>query len=122
VLHARGFHAPNAHLTPAADGHVFDEAGFEGGLRLEFLEETGVESGEAISDLAFENDGIGEHAVSYGVEGGVDFALGSDGAAGFGAVGAGSLDLTFGAHDLVLHVKEGEFSGMGGGLLIAGEI
>ena len=38
VFHARLFHAPDAHLTPAGDGHVLDEGLLEGGLRLELFE------------------------------------------------------------------------------------
>ena len=69
VLHARLFHAPDAHLTPADDGHVLDEGFLERGLGLEFIEEGSEEAEKAIRGLAVENDGGGEHSVSDGVTG-----------------------------------------------------
>jgi hypothetical protein len=64
ALHAGLFHAPDAHLTPAGDGHVLDEGLLEGGLRFEFFEQKGKEPQKAIRGLAFENDGVGEHAMT----------------------------------------------------------
>ena len=123
VLHGQLFHAPEAHLTPAGYGHVFDERGFDGGLRLEFFVESGEESAEAILGLAFEDDGAGEHAVSYGVAGGGLFALRGDWASGFGSIGAGSLGLTFGTHTTyLLHARRGDFGGLRLRLLMAWEI
>ena len=98
VVHGGLFHAPDAHLTPAGDGHILDEGLLERGARLEFLGESGEESAEAILGLAFENDGGGEHAMRDGVAGGGEFALGSGRAVGFAAVGAGCLLLEIGAH------------------------
>ncbi len=43
VVHAGLLHAPDAHLTPARDGHVLDEGFLEGRLRLEFFEQGGEE-------------------------------------------------------------------------------
>src|ERR1700685_3075777 len=76
-------HAPDAHLTPAGDGHVLDEGLLERGARLEFLDESGEESAEAILGLASENDGGGEQSMSDGVAGGGESALGSGRAMGF---------------------------------------
>jgi hypothetical protein len=83
VLHAGLLHTPDAHLTPAGDGHVLDEGFFERGLRLEFFEESGEKPKKAIRGLAFENYGAGQHTVSDGVTGGGELALRSDRAAGF---------------------------------------
>jgi hypothetical protein len=74
---------PDAHLTPAGDGHVLDEGFLEGGLRLEFFEQCGEETKKAIRGLALENYRAGQHAVGEGVTGGGDLALRSDRAVGF---------------------------------------
>jgi hypothetical protein len=79
VIHARLFHAPDAHLTPAGDGHVLDEGLLEGGLGLEFFEKRGEEPEKAIRGLAFEDDGGGQHSVSDGVAGGGELASGVTG-------------------------------------------
>jgi hypothetical protein len=64
---------------------------------------------KAIRGLAFENDSGGEHAMSDGVAGGGELASLSDRAAGFGAVGAGCVLLTFGAHATKGAHGSGEF-------------
>jgi hypothetical protein len=60
VVHAGLLQAPDAHLTPAGNGHVLDEGFFEGGLGLEFLEQGSDERKKAIRGLAFENYRAGE--------------------------------------------------------------
>jgi len=123
MLHGSLFNAPEPHLTPTGNGHVFDEGGFDVGLRLEFFVESGEEPAEAVLGLAFEDDGAGEHAVSYGVAGGGLFALRGDWASGFGSIGAGSLGLTFGTHTTyLLHARRGDFGGLRLRLLMAWEI
>jgi hypothetical protein len=114
VLHASLLHTPDSHLTPAGDGHVFDEGGFDGGLWLEFFVKGGEERAEAVLRFAFENDGAGKHAVGHGVAGGGEFALGGGGAAGFGA---GGLGLTFGAHTIICCMGRGGFLRFGGRLV-----
>ena len=85
-----GFLKPeDAHVTPASDGHGFEERGFGGGAGLKLGDEGVVEVLEAIHGFAFENDGLGEEAVAGGVLRRDGFAFGGDGAVGFGAVGAG---------------------------------
>ena len=111
MVHAGLLHAPDAHLTPAGNGHVFDERFFEGGLGLEFLVQGGDERKKAIRGLAFENYRAGEHAMFHGVAGGGELSRGSDRAAGFGSVRAGCLLLTFGAHA----IKRARGMGDGGG-------
>ncbi len=87
VFHVGLFDAPDSHLTPTGDGHVFDEGDFNGGLRLKFGVQIGEERVEAFFGFALQNDGAGEDAMGRGIAGGGKFALGSDGTAGFGAVG-----------------------------------
>ena len=87
------FHAPEPHLAPAADGHGFDEAGFDFGGGFEVLVEIGAEGHEAVAGLGFEEDGVGEEAVADAVAGGAGFAVRGDGALGFGSVLAGGVAL-----------------------------
>ena len=95
-IEAGFLNAPDAHLPPAGDGHSLDERGFGGGAGCE-LEGEGVEElAKAVQRFAFEDDGLGEHAVAAGVLRGVVFAGGGDGAVGFGSVGAGGCDLRVG--------------------------
>ena len=98
VFHGGFFHAPEAELTPAGHGHFFDQGVFDRGFRLEFLVDAGDNVEEAVFEFAFQDDGFGEETVFEGVRGGVAFAFGRDGPAGFGSVDTGGLDLTFGAH------------------------
>ena len=60
MLHACFFHSPDAHLTPAGDGHVLDEGFLERSLGLEFVEQSDDERKKAIRGLAFENYRAGE--------------------------------------------------------------
>ncbi|HTA41083.1 MAG TPA: hypothetical protein VK789_01475 [Bryobacteraceae bacterium] len=98
VIRGGLFHAPNAQLAPADDGHVLDERGFDGYPGLEFFVESGQQLSETLDGFSFENDCAGEQAVNYGVTGRGWFAFGSFGAVGFGSVAAGCMDLTFGTH------------------------
>src|ERR1700685_799727 len=100
MLHAGLFHTPDSHLPPTGDGHVFDEGGFDGGLWLKFFVKGGEKRAEAVLRFAFENDGAGKHAMSHGIAGGGEFALGGGGATGSGSVGAGGLGLTFSTHTI----------------------
>jgi len=117
VVHAGFFHAPDAHLTPAGDGHVVDERFLERGLGLEFLVQGGDELVKAIRGLALENDCAGEHAMLEGVAGGGELAFLSDGAAGFGAVGAGCLLLTFSTHANTRAREKGDGGELGEGFV-----
>jgi hypothetical protein len=83
-------------------------------LRLEFFEEGGEESEKAIRGLAFENNCGGEHAVSNGVAGGSELACRGDRAAGFTAVGAGCVLLTFGTHVTIKSTRKGGWWRIGG--------
>ena len=98
LVHGGFFHAPQAELSPAGYSHLLDEGVFDGGFGLELVLYFGEDFEEAVATLGFEHDGFGEHAVLYGVAGGVAFALGRDGSAGPGSVGTGGLDLTFSSH------------------------
>ena len=80
-----------------------------GGPGLKFFVKGGEERAETVLRFAFENDGAGTHAMSRGVTGGGEFALGGGGAAGFGSVGAGGLGLTFGAHTIICRMRGCEF-------------
>ncbi len=117
VLHTGLLHTPDSHLTPTGDSHVFHEGGFDGGLWLEFLVKGGEERAKAVLRFAFENDGAGKHAMSHGVAGGGEFALGGGGAAGFGAVGAGGLGLTFGTHTIICCMRAAGILLFGGRLV-----
>jgi len=100
IIHAGLFHAHDAQLTPAGGGHVLDERVFDDGLGLEFLAKVGEKLEEANLGLAFEHDGAGEQTVSQGVLGGGELPGRGDRTAGFGAVGTGGVDLTFGTHTI----------------------
>ncbi len=98
VFHGGLFHAPEAELPPAGHGHFFDQSVFDRGFGLEFLVDVGDDFEEALFEFAFQDYGFGEETVFDGVGGGVAFAFGRDGPAGFGSVDTGGLDLTFGSH------------------------
>jgi hypothetical protein len=69
VFHVGFFDAPDPHLAPTSDGHVFDEGNFNGGLRLKFGVQIGEEHVEAFLGFALQNDGAGEDAMGHGVAG-----------------------------------------------------
>ncbi len=98
VFHVGLFDAPDPHLAPTGDGHVFDEGDFDGCLRLKFGVQIGDERVEAFLGFAFQNDGAGEDAMERGIAGGGEFALGCDRTARLGAVSTGGLFLTFSTH------------------------
>ena len=59
-----GFEGPEAELTPAADGHGFDEVEFVGGfVAANSRGEVGEELEEALAGFAGEQDGVGEETV-----------------------------------------------------------
>jgi hypothetical protein len=123
MVHGGLFHAPEAELTPAGDGHLFDEGAFDRAFRLKLLFQIGEDLEEALFEFAFQDDGFGEQAVFDGVAGGVVFALGRDGSAGPGSVSTGGLDLTFGAHcDFVIAWRTADPAKLGSILLISREI
>jgi hypothetical protein len=95
---AGGFESPETELAPAADGHGFDEGGFDAGAGLELGFEFGEEVGETAGGFAFNEDGFSEHVMADGIAGGDEFAFGGFGAAGFCAVAAGGLDAEIGVH------------------------
>ncbi len=87
-------------------GHDFHLAGFDLGFGLEFGLESGQQPAKASFGFAFENEGVGEEAVTRCVPGvaacgpgGVErcdaFSLVRDRTAGFGAVCARGGDAKF---------------------------
>jgi hypothetical protein len=107
------FEALDAHLTPTGYGHGLDELDFDGGFGGEFLVEAIEEPLEPIVGFAFENDGSGEEAVNGAVEGGVDFAPGGQGAAGFFAVSARGGGLFLQSSDFFFWLDTGTNAGGG---------
>ncbi len=95
---ARGFHAPEPELTPAADGHALEQSGFDAGEGLKLGLELGEESVETLGGFAFNEDGLREDAVAEGVAGGDELTFGSYGTTGFCAVETGGLTAFFGVH------------------------
>lgn len=108
--------APEPHAAPVRDGDEVDLIGLDAGSGLEFLFEDVEEIAETLFGFAREDEGIGEETVADCILGGAGFAfvrdrpggesdVGSgdalafrcDGAAGFGAIGAGGGDLQFGS-------------------------
>jgi hypothetical protein len=107
------FHPPNAKLTPAADGHVFEGSGFDAGQGLELSVEFVEKRGEMTGGLVFNEHGFGDHATTRGIAGRDALALGSDGSTGFCAVGSGREFLEFGSHSRPEYRGgDGEFQGV----------
>lgn len=79
---AGGFDGPEALLTPAGEGHAFDEAVFGGGLGFVFGVEGGEEFEEFLVGFAVEDGALGEETVAGGVGGDGLFAGFGDGAGG----------------------------------------
>jgi len=92
------FEGPETELAPAAPGHGFDGGGFGWSLRVEFAADFVDEFVEAGGGFAVEEETSGEEAVTDGIVGGVPFAFGRFGAAGFRAVFAGGAGFEFGGH------------------------
>jgi hypothetical protein len=88
-IEAGFLNAPDAQLPPARGGHGFNQRRFRGSAGVELEGEGGKELVEAILRFAFEDEGLGEHAVAGGVHGGAAFAGGGDRAFGPGSVGSG---------------------------------
>lgn len=93
-----GFESGHAAEAPAGERHGFDQLHLDwvGGLVEGYvgLEEVGV----VLLGFAGEDGELGGQAVLESVAGGVFFALGSDGAAGFLAVLAGSVRFGLRSH------------------------
>ncbi len=96
-----GLAVPDALLTPAGDGHSFDEIALGGGFGLVLVEERGEQGAKFFLRFAGEDDFFREEAVGSAVLRGGVFALFGDGAAGFCAVGAGCDLLEFGRHKVI---------------------
>ena len=80
------FNAPEAHATPLGYGHDFGLVVFDLGFGLEFGLESGQQPAKASFGFAFENEGIGEEAVTDGVLRDAEFAFGRDRPGGMGGV------------------------------------
>jgi hypothetical protein len=89
AINAGFLNTPDAELAPLGDGEGLNQGDFGGGDGLEFLDVAVQEAEEALFGFLFEDDGAGEEAVADTVAGGDGFALGGNGAFGFGAVDAG---------------------------------
>ncbi len=85
------FETPGAEATPAGDGHAVDDVFFDFVGGLELGAEGFEDAGEALGGFVGQDDGAGEEAVFGGIAGGVGFALGGNGAVGFGSVLAGGF-------------------------------
>ncbi len=72
------FDAPEAHATPLGYGHDFGLVVFDPGFGLEFGFERDEQRTEAGFGFAFEDERIGEEAVTGGVLRDAEFALGRD--------------------------------------------
>ena len=70
------FEDPDAHQTPAADDHGFDQAALGGGFGLIFGDEGIVEGVEALGGFAVKDDGVAEQAVDKAVARGGERAFG----------------------------------------------
>jgi hypothetical protein len=57
---ARGFHAPEPELTPAADCHALEKSGFDAGAGGKLGLEFGKESVETLGGFALDEDGFRE--------------------------------------------------------------
>jgi hypothetical protein len=86
VVQGGSFHNPQAHETPTAHDHVFDQGDFNGALGLEALEDGVVEGGEAFGAFSVDGYGVGEEAVFEVALGRCEFPFRRDRASGFGAV------------------------------------
>jgi hypothetical protein len=98
----RGFEDPDAHQTPAANGHGLDESALGGCLGLKFRDQGIVEGIEAFGGFTVEDDGFGEQPVDEAVARGGKTAFRRDGPPGFGGVDSVRDDLTFGCHSFRL--------------------
>ena len=97
-VEARFLDRPSAHLTPVRDGHPFHEASFNWRTGLDFSSDRGEKLLEEFFRFAFEDDGLGEHAVTEAVSSRGLFAFGSYGASGAGSVDSGGLGFEFCSH------------------------
>jgi len=111
------FEGPETNLPPGGDGHRVHEAGFYAGFGFQLVFKAGEVGEEVGRGFRVEDDGFREDAVADGVAGGTGLAFWSDGSAGFGAVGARSLDAKNGTHSDWIVTGGGEESR--GGILEA---
>ena len=83
---------PDAHLTPAGDGHHLDIAGFRGIARLDLIFKLAQDLLKAMLRFTFKDHGAAEDAVlscvlrggGFGPRGGRAAVLGAVGSGGFG--------------------------------------
>jgi hypothetical protein len=97
-VEAGALNVADAQLTPARDGHGFDQRGFGRRARLEFAFVGVKEIFETRLGFGIEHDGVGQNAMAGTVFRRVDFALGRNRPARAGAVGTGGLEASFGTH------------------------
>ena len=95
---AGGLETPDAELTPASDGHLFDEGGFSLGLGVVFVDQGGELLVKALVGFAGDDDGLGEEAMTDCVAGRSGFAFFGDGTMRLCAIDPGGFDLSFGSH------------------------
>ena len=98
------FDAPNAHLTPTADGHVFDEGAFVFGGGFEVAFESGDEVQKSLAVFVIEDYGLGEDAVAEAVFGRFAFSSERNRTAGAFAVGLRGEDAGVGTHTVVFSI------------------
>lgn len=94
----RALESPNAHLTPAGDGKVFDETLFDLVTRRELSVMSGEQFDEEVAIFAGEYDGAGEEPVTDTISGRDLTAAGGDRSTRFGAVETGGAGSSFGGH------------------------
>jgi hypothetical protein len=84
-----------AHEAPAGDGNIFDQGALDFVLGCEGALEGSEEIGKCGETFVFEDNRLGEQAVTEAVGGGTGFRFGRFGPGGLGAVGARGADSTF---------------------------
>lgn len=100
---AQGAFLGGAELVEAGQkrGSEADEGLLPPGFGAVFGGESGEAGVEEVLEFGGDQVGAGVGSVAETATGGVAFALERDGAAGFGAIGAGCCDLFFGGHALL---------------------
>jgi hypothetical protein len=86
-----GFDGPDAAQAPAGDGHGLDQIHLDRVGGVELLDVGVEEELELFVGFGGEHDGLGGEAVAEAVAGRLGSAFRGGGAAGLGAVGAGSF-------------------------------
>jgi hypothetical protein len=93
-----GLVGPDAVEAPAGGDELFDEVGFVGIAGLEVEQVHVAEGEEVVLGLVVEEDATGGESMGDAGGVGAGAALGGDGTAGFGAIGAGRIDASLGRH------------------------